>query len=257
MATNFAFMNSWIETLPMLSSLLESIESPADGVQIWVSHLEALSPAELDQLNALLDPSEHARAARFHFDRDRRHYVASRGFLRHLVASALDQPAPALVFEYGPHGKPAISSATLAGRTLRFNLSHSAGWALFALCWDREVGIDLESAVRLERDPADLAALAMRVLSARELAIWQALPDAASRQAAFLRAWTRKEAYAKAIGHGLFEQLIRNEVALDAAAPELSLTLASTQTSGETWIIHDLSAPDGFAAALAVEQKLL
>src|SRR5436190_10113305 len=87
MATNFAFMNSWIETPPMLSSLLESIESPADGVQIWVSHVEALSRAELGQLDALLDSSEHARAARFHFDRDRRRYVASRGFLRHLIAS--------------------------------------------------------------------------------------------------------------------------------------------------------------------------
>ena len=50
----------------MLSSLLESIESPADGVQIWDSHLEALSPAEIDQLDDLLDSSEHAKAARFH-----------------------------------------------------------------------------------------------------------------------------------------------------------------------------------------------
>jgi hypothetical protein len=41
------------------------------------------------------------------------------------------------------------------------------------------------------------------------------------------------------------------EVALDAAVPERSLTL---QAGHSTWLLHDLRAPDGFAAALAVEQ---
>jgi 4'-phosphopantetheinyl transferase len=212
---------------------------------------------ELGELGALLDTAEHARAARFHFERDRRHYVASRGLLRRLLGAALDKPASALVFEYGAHGKPAMSPACFQGRTLCFNLSHSAGWAMFALAWDCEVGIDLESVTRLKRDLDGLAGLAARVLSARELAIWQALPDTA-RDAAFLRAWTRKEAYAKAMGQGLLDQLIRTEVALDAATPQSSLTLRSALEGEITrdWRLHDLSAPDGFAAALAVEQKL-
>ena len=229
------------------------------GVQIWTAHLEALSPVQLGELGASLDAAEHTRAARFHFERDRQQYVASRGLVRRLLGAALDTPASALVFEYGAHGKPAISAAFLQGRTLCFNLSHSAGWAMFALAWDREVGIDLESATRLKRDVDGLAGLAARVLSARELAIWQALPDAGAREAAFLRAWTRKEAYAKATGQGLFDELIRTEVALDAAAPKSSLTLRSSPQEGEItrhWVLHDLSAPDGFAAALAVEQKL-
>jgi len=241
----------------VLSSLLQSIDSPANDVQIWAAHLEAIPPAELEQLDATLDSSERARATRFHFERDQRHYVASRGLLRHLLGSALDQPASGLVFEYGPHGKPAISAPTREGRALFFNLSHSAGWGMFALSWNREVGVDLESAARLDRDAKSLADLAARVLSQRELEVWQALPDAAARESAFLRAWTRKEAYAKAIGQGLFEHLIQNEVALDAAAPKPSLTLPAAQTGEMTrsWILHDLSAPDGFAAALAVEQK--
>jgi 4'-phosphopantetheinyl transferase len=211
---------------------------------------------ELGELSALLDVAEHARAARFHFERDRRNYVASRGLLRRLLGDALGKPASALVFEYGLHGKPAISRTFFQGRTLCFNLSHSAGWAMFALAWNCEVGIDLESAIRLKRDVDGLAGLAARVLSARELAIWQALPETA-RDPAFLRAWTRKEAYAKARGQGLLEQLIRTEVALDAAAPQPSLTLRTT-LEGEIardWLLHDLSAPDGFAAAVAAEQK--
>jgi 4'-phosphopantetheinyl transferase len=228
------------------------------GVQIWTAQLESLSPAEIAELGALLDPAEQARAARFHFARDRRHYVASRGFLRRLLGAALGMPAPALVFEYGAQGKPALAAAFSPDRILRFNLAHSAGRAMFALAWDREIGIDLESATRLQRDVNALPGLAARVLSQRELAIWQALPDAATRHAAFLRAWTRKEAYVKATGKGLFDELGDIEVALDAAAPKSSLMLRSIPQEGEIvrhWALHDLSAPDGFAAALAVEQK--
>jgi 4'-phosphopantetheinyl transferase len=241
----------------MSSLLLQSIKSPASGVQIWQARLEALSPAELGELSLLLDAGEQARAARFHFEHDRRHYAASHGLLRQLLSAALEMPASALIFEQGAHGKPAISPALLRNRALRFNLSHSAGWAMFALAWDCEVGIDLESAARLNREVDGLAGLAARVLSARELTIWQALPETA-REAAFLRAWTRKEAYAKATGQGLREELIRAHVALDAAAPKSALTLHSSHESDVTraWILHDLTAPDGFAAALAVEKKL-
>jgi 4'-phosphopantetheinyl transferase len=238
----------------ILSPLPDTSES---DVQIWMAHLEELSPTELAELGAFLDAGEQARAGRFHFERDRRLYVASRGLLRRLLGDALAQPASSLVFEYGAHGKPAISAAFCEDRTLRFNISHSAGWAMFALAWDREVGIDLESTTRLNRDVDSMAGLAARVLSARELEVWHALPDAGARDAAFLRAWTRKEAYAKATGGGLFEHLIRAEVALDAAAPKSSLALQSSEPGGidRHWTLHDLSAPEGFAAAFAVEQK--
>ena len=243
----------------MSLSLLQSADTPVSGVQIWTAQPESLSSAEIVELSASLDSAERARAARFHFEPDRRHYVASRGLLRRLLGAVLDTPPSALVFEYGAHGKPAISAAFLQGHTLGFNLSHSAGWAMFALAWDRDVGIDLEAAARLERDVNGLSGLAARMLSSRELAIWQALPEAAAREAAFLRAWTRKEAYVKAMGKGLFDGLGDIEVALDAAAPKSSLTLCSFPQEGEImrhWVLHDLSAPDGFAAALAVEQKL-
>jgi 4'-phosphopantetheinyl transferase len=216
------------------------------GVRIWRAHLDSTPAADLEELGALLDSAEHVRAARFHFERDRRHYVGTRGLLRSLLGAELDKNPSTLVFEYGSRGKPAI----VAG------ISHSSGWAMFALAWDREVGIDLECGSRLERDDNSLSELAARILSAGEFAIWRALPDDAPRRAAFLRAWTRKEAYAKATGQGVFDELNRVEVALDAAAPKPTLTLRAASAEGRTrdWTIHDLSAPDGFAAALAIEQ---
>jgi len=231
----------------MHSCLRESANAPVRGVRVWTAHLDSLSPKKVEELLALLNPSERARAGQFHFERDRRHYVTARGLLRELLGAALRESPSTLVFEYGVRGKPALAGEQAS--PLCFNLSHSAGWAMFVLAQNRQVGIDLESAARLDQDEGDLTRLAARVLSARELAIWKTLPDSAARRTAFLRAWTRKEAYAKATGRGVFETLAGLEVILDAVAPETSLTLASG------WFLHDLEAPEGFAAAVAVEQK--
>jgi 4'-phosphopantetheinyl transferase len=72
-----------------------------------------------------------------------------------------------------------------------------------------------------------------------------------------LRAWTRKEAYIKATGEGLFHRLQDIEVALDAATPKDSLTICSSPDEGKVtygWTIHDLTAPAGFVASVAVAQ---
>jgi 4'-phosphopantetheinyl transferase len=223
-------------------------------VQIWQTPLDALAAAETQRLARVLDPSERRRASRFHFARDRNHYVACRGLLRELLASALKRPAATLVLEYGAHGKPEIAAET-GGRRPRFNLSHSEGWVMFAFAWDREVGIDLESGTRLDPDENNLTALARRILSERELTVWQDLPSAGLRRAAFLRAWTRKEAFAKATGKGVLEQWDRIDLVLDAGAPNPSLVVRPQPGEPGSWVVHDLAAPSGFAAALAIEQK--
>lgn len=241
----------------MFSVLRQLPRPPVNDVQIWTAHLESLSQTEMTDLVASLDSMERARAARFHFEPDRKHYIASRGLLRYLIGDALGKPAAALTFEYGEHGKPALATTLSRERVLHFNLSHSAGWAMFALAWNREIGIDLESTARLRRDNNDLTGLASKVLSTRELSIWHALPDKATREAAFLRAWTRKEAFAKATGRGLFDALGSIDVALDAAAPQSSLKLRSPGPEGEkhrSFVLHDLPAPDGFVAAIAIAQ---
>lgn len=223
-------------------------------MRIWTAHLDQLSTARLAELESLLDETERARAARFYFARDRRHYVAARGMLRERIACALDVAPASVQFAFGPRGKPFVAQTDREGRSPRFNLSHSAGWAIFALAWDHEVGIDLESRARLVADSDEhLSGLAARVLSTGELSLWRALPDDVARHAAFIRAWTRKEAYAKATGAGVFDGLRDVEVILDAAAPEPSLIITQPcDRAPNGWTLHDLDAPDGFAAALAV-----
>jgi 4'-phosphopantetheinyl transferase len=237
---------------------LETIHSPENGVQIWLARLDSISPEEMKALRATLDSTERARAARFHFEDARRRYVAARAILRSLIGAALDMPAAALVFEYGSHGKPALARIDNQPSELCFNVSHAEGLAIFALAWNRNMGIDLEAESRLG-DPQKLDDLAVRVLSPRELSAWRALPDKATRRLAFLRAWTRKEAYVKATGEGLFNRLQAIEVALDAVTPEPSVRISTStenEKTGRHWMVHDLFAPAGFVAAIAVEQLI-
>jgi 4'-phosphopantetheinyl transferase len=226
------------------SKFLRTIASPADDVQIWLATLDSISPNELDELANALDSSEHARARQFRFAQDRHRFVATRGFLRRLLGEKVNLPASGIEFAHGEHGKPEISITTHEDK-LRFNVSHAAGFALFALAWNRNVGVDLESAARLTNPSGQLA---KHVLSPHEFAIWSALPDDESRRRALLRAWTRKEAYVKATGKGLSQRLHEIEVALDAARPDPSIKI------DRNWTLYDVDVPKDLCAALVVEQ---
>jgi phosphopantetheinyl transferase len=75
---------------------------------------------------------------------------------------------------------------------MRFNLSHSAGLALIAVCRDHEVGVDVER-IRPRRN---LLRLAERVLGpAAAAAVREASPE--TRLAVFHEAWTRHEVIVK------------------------------------------------------------
>ena len=204
-------------------------ELRTDAVHVWTAHLDDIPARDLADLTALLDPEESARAARFHFERDRRHFAATRGFLRRLLSQYLEVAPRAIRFGYGSRGKPFLSSPATP---LRFNLSHSHGRALFVFAWEREVGIDVEAGARLAED---WPAIARRVFSTREQAELGALP-ASIRRDGFLNGWTRKEAYLKATGLGIVDGLQTIEVTL---GPQAAAALLAAP-AGLDWSLHDL-----------------
>jgi len=83
--------------------------------------------------------NEHERAARFHFARDRRHFVTGRSILRRILGHYLQHAPEDLAFAYGLRGKP-----MLPGTGLQFNLADSDGLALLAVTRGGAIGIDLE-----------------------------------------------------------------------------------------------------------------
>ncbi len=206
-------------------------------VHVWTANLD-----DHASLAGLLDADEAARAQRFHFEHDRRHFAAARGILRALLGRYLGAPAGGICFGYGARGKPFIA---FPATPVRFNLSHSHGRAMFVFARATEVGVDLEAGARLKDD---WPGIARRVFSAREQAELAAIP-AKQRRAAFLNGWTRKEAYLKATGLGIVDGLQSIEVTLGSRQPCALLA----GPAGVGWRLHDLRTDEGFAAALVVE----
>lgn len=222
---------------------LEEIPSPEPGIEVWTAKLEAGTTA-LAEYERMLSADERARAQRFHFERDRHRFIVARGILRTLVGERLGLAPAAVAFSYLAHGKPAV-----AGSTLDFNLSHSGNRALFALCANGRVGVDLEA---LDQD-VDVMALARRYFHPGETAALRQLPQPL-RRPAFFACWTRKEAVVKATGDGLSAAPLDTfEVSVAADAPPR--ILGSGRLVAADWALYTIDAVPGHAATIAVWRK--
>jgi 4'-phosphopantetheinyl transferase len=221
---------------------LAAIALPEGHVHVWKAVLDVPAPVWLN-LRQTLSAAELARADKIISDRHRRHFIAGRGWLRLLLGSYL-QTAPARIRLAGAaHGKPCLVTANGAG-SLRFNLSHAHGLAVYALARTAEIGIDLEYV----RPDFPMDTIAGRCFAPAELEALRAAP--LSRQTAlFYRTWVRKEAYAKAVGLGLALPFRRFDV---SGAPARPVKDDSAWPAGEPWHIVDLETGAEYAAALAV-----
>ncbi len=148
----------------------------------------------VEDLFALLDQSEKARALRFKFEQDRKRFIIARGVLRQILGDYLHQEPQAISFHYGKYGKPAVEDVA-------FNLSHGQNLGLYGIIRDvssLKIGVDIEEGGR-SLDPLSLAE---RFFTASEYQLLQqSSPEEQSHR--FLQLWTAKEAYLKALGVGL------------------------------------------------------
>src|SRR3979490_155008 len=78
-----------------------------DEVHIWRASLQP-APDEIKRLGHLLAPDEQSRASRFHFRKDRDHFIVARGILRSIIGRYLNTRPAQLRFDYGHHGKPSL-----------------------------------------------------------------------------------------------------------------------------------------------------
>jgi 4'-phosphopantetheinyl transferase len=215
----------------------------ANEVHVWLADLNDHLAVSLKPLLAL---DEVARADRFHFDKDRNHYIVARGLLRKLLAAYLGIGAGDLRFSYAEKGKPVLEESQRG--SLNFNLAHSHGRAIYAFSSSREVGVDLEF---IRDDLAD-EKIAQRFFSPREIEALGKLP-AELRKEAFFNCWTRKEAYIKARGEGLSMPLDEFDVSLGPG--EAAALLRNDKEPGETerWSMQSVGVARGYVAALVAE----
>jgi 4'-phosphopantetheinyl transferase len=193
----------------------------AAEIDLWSAQLDAAEWPAADRLPA----DERERAARLHSPLARKRWVAARWALRGVLGRYLNEDPAEIELRLAEQGKPMLAAPSAP---LRFNLSHSGDRALVAVAWEREVGVDIERIAPRR----NLTALAHRALEPAEAEAIEEMPQG-DRLAAFLAAWTRREAIAKCLGTGLW------------APPAEAVETA----------VSAFDAGPGFAAAIAVSGR--
>jgi 4'-phosphopantetheinyl transferase len=230
-----------MSTETVWSSAAHPVVLPDNEVHVWRASLDH-EPSIVHDMEATLSGDEIARAARFHFRRDRDRFVAGRNILRALLGAYLNKPPASLNFSYGLRGKPALQIGDFRPNA-KFNLSHSHGLAVYAFAFDREVGIDVE----LVKPEFAGFEIGDRYFSPHEVAALRALPKDLQAEG-FFNCWTRKEAYVKARGEGLQIPLESFSVSLTPSEPP---NLESCD--GSRWSLRSFEPGPRYVAALVAE----
>lgn len=172
---------------------------PAGEVRVWVAELSG--PGVAADAWQVLDDDELAQAACFRAEEHRQRFARRRAVRRRVLGAYLGVPAKDLRFGATcnrcggvDHGKPSI-----VGRPgIRFSASHSCGLAVVAVVVAPVADAVLDVGVDVEVMPRDASFLWTVLAEEERRHVRTDRPDRS-----LLAAWTRKEAFLKAIGAGL------------------------------------------------------
>ena len=224
----------------------DEMQLSSEAVHVWCVAVEPLA-GQVPELAKLLSNDERSRANAFVNARDRERFIISHGILRLLIGCYLEVAPDKVQFSQGSHKKPCLGGH-YASSGLQFNLSHSQSYALFAFSRHRQVGVDIEYI----RPLPDMEQIAANTFSPQENLELDKLPPE-QRLSAFYDYWTRKEAFVKALGKGLYYPLNRFSVSISPEKQNCYLMLDDNPADASRWAIMGLKVSGNYAAALAVE----
>lgn len=217
-----------------------STNLPANEVHLYLVSFNkpGLTP---NQLLPLLNEAERTQAARYITTALQERYIITHGLLRLLLGKYLQIAPEAVRFIFNEYKKPALANEHAS--TLRFNLSHSGDYVVFALANNIDLGIDIE---RIQDQPK--MEVAERFFCREETSALRALPPAEQTQC-FYRLWAKKEAIIKANGKGLAALLTSFSVNT-SDQPEIILL------EQQSWSLYTLNLAQNYAAALATSSPV-
>lgn len=167
-------------------------------VHVWMTRPEDVTdPDQLQEYQSLLSSDEKERYRRFHFDRDRHHYLVAHVLLRKALSAYVDVDPSAWQFSQNQHGRPEISGPDIM-QLLRFNLTHTNGLVACVVTLELDCGIDVEQLSAR----GNLIGIADKMFAVSEQQDLMNL-DGQAFLDRFFTYWTLREAYCKALGVGI------------------------------------------------------
>lgn len=169
-----------------------------DEIHVW-SHTIHFDDPFLREAPYLLSSDESTRAARYHFEKDRRIYEAGHVLIRKILSHYTAIDASKLQLTPIVNTKPELLNAPFH---IRFNISHSGNKILVAVGFASEVGIDVEKII----PDFDTDGFAEANYHQHEVAHLKLLKNNDETDY-FYQIWTRKEAWLKLTGEGVNDKL--------------------------------------------------
>ena len=166
-------------------------------------NIRDLSDESYTHYYSLMSEEKKRRVDRFRFEDDKKRTVVGEMLARQAISEWCGVPEESIVFEIAEHGKPYAKNLNI-----EFNISHSADMAVCVVDAD-PVGVDIEK-IR----PVDLNT-AKRIFNKDEIRyIFGCVSDVEDYNhylndevlQRFFELWTKKEAYGKLVGMGLFAE---------------------------------------------------
>jgi 4'-phosphopantetheinyl transferase len=189
---------------------------------IWCQDTQTLDPVAVRRAEAGLSAEERARCDRFRLPRDRRDYAIAHELLRRSLDSVERHDGP-----------------------LSSSLSHTRGFVACAIAPGLPIGVDAE---RIDPSMA-IDELADRHLTPIERAALRRCPHH-DRSRLFVELWTLREAFVKATGRGLAEELQNVAFEIDPAG-SIGFTPPAA-VAGSTWHFGLFAPSDSTRLAVAV-----
>uniref|UniRef100_A0ACD6AFV6 Uncharacterized protein n=2 Tax=Avena sativa TaxID=4498 RepID=A0ACD6AFV6_AVESA len=191
--------------------LFASLPSPPPLQSRREVHVWYLCPDELNdqsQMNMyeeLLSPVERKYAASMEGTTLRKDAMLSRALLRTTLSRYTDCKIDPRAFEFKKNkfGKPEIlwpPDDSNVKRPLHFNISHTTSLIACGIAMQAHIGIDIEEKKR--NTTKNILSLARRYFTPSEVDHLIEISDSDAQRKEFLKLWTLKEAYVKALGMG-------------------------------------------------------
>lgn len=172
-------------------------------MKLYQYNIRELSDESYRHYYSLMSEEKKRRVDRFRFEDDKKRTVVGEMLARRAISEWCGVLEESIVFEITEHGKPYAKDLNV-----EFNISHSADMVVCAVDTN-PVGVDIEK-IR----PVDLNT-AKRIFSEEEIRyIFECIPDVEDYNhylndtvlQCFFEFWTKKEAYGKLVGMGMFAE---------------------------------------------------
>lgn len=214
-----------------------------NDIHIWLINMEDYQQ-KIDSCKDILSQDEQEKTNKFASKLLKKSFIISRAFLRIILSKYLKTIPQEIYFTYNNKGKPQLDTEALL--SIKFNLSHKNNYVIYGFSY-HNIGIDLEKI----DDKIKVEKIAQRFFCNDEFNYLKTL-DSKVKIEYFLKLWTKKEAYLKAIGKGLSGGLDSICFLVNNHHQKIDFIINKNNNSSDNWYFKTWILKDNYIMSIAI-----